>query len=137
LRIRPRHWRLLAAATPRRKASVLQRKDLGQDPHERFDAPRDEPEGLRERKGTEGLSMQRRIEDLLETLLTEMAQTERSAREHPRKEANRLGVDAPPARALLAVTDHAERRLPEIERLAGSSRSSVGETIGNKLSLLR
>jgi hypothetical protein len=82
--------------------------------------------------------MQQRAEaDLLDALLIEMAQTERSAKEHPRKEANRLGVDEPPARALLAVADHAERRLPELERLVGSTRSSIGEAIGNTFSVLR
>ena len=81
--------------------------------------------------------MQERMEDLLKTLLIEMAQTERSAKEHPRKEANRLGFDEAPAKALLAVRAHAERRLPEFERLAGPSRSSVGETIGYTLSLVR
>lgn len=76
-------------------------------------------------------------EGLLKSLLLEMAQTERSAKEHPRKEADRLGLDEPPARALFAVADHAERVLPDLARLVGSRRARIGEAIGKVFSILR
>lgn len=76
-------------------------------------------------------------QDLLENLLIEMTQTERSAKEHPRKEAERLETGAPPARALLSVSSHAGRILPELERLAGPQRANIGETIGSLFSVVR
>jgi hypothetical protein len=81
--------------------------------------------------------MKRKAEDeLLDTLLTEMAQTERSAVEHPRKEAARFAGGAPPVLALLAVADHAERALVEIERFPDGS-SGLGEAIGRTFSAVR
>jgi hypothetical protein len=61
---------------------------------------------------------------LLESLLTEMVQTEESAKQHPRKEAARLPAKRPPAVALVAVSEHAERALaplvaPQPHRLGG------------------
>jgi hypothetical protein len=76
-------------------------------------------------------------ESLLEALLVELAQTEKSATEHPRKEAARLGPGEPPARALLAVAEHAEKRLAELERFAGPRRGRIGEAIGKTFSALR
>lgn len=78
-----------------------------------------------------------RPESLLAALLTEMAQTEKSAVEHPRKEAARIGAGEPPARALLAVAEHAQKRLAELERFAGPRRSRIGEAIGTTFSALR
>lgn len=81
--------------------------------------------------------MQTAEDDFLNTLLLEMAQTELSAMEHPRKEANRLGVEKSPARALLAIAEHAERSLPRLEQLVGERRASIGEALGSTLSVLR
>jgi hypothetical protein len=80
-----------------------------------------------------------RESDLLPRLFVELFQTEESAREHPRVEAERLG-DAPPARALRAVAAHAGRVLPELERLAaaeGLGTSSLGAWIGTSFSAFR
>jgi hypothetical protein len=74
---------------------------------------------------------------LLENLLIEMAQTERSSTLQPRREAERLGSGATPAVAFLAVADHADRVLPEIERLAGPKNGTLGKAIGRTFSLVR
>jgi hypothetical protein len=75
-------------------------------------------------------------EELLERLLAEMLQTETSAAEHARKEAERIGEGEPPALALLAAATHAERALPQLRALRGGS-ASVGEAIGHVFSALR
>ncbi|HEU4430960.1 MAG TPA: hypothetical protein VFT98_19530 [Myxococcota bacterium] len=75
--------------------------------------------------------------DLLERLLAEMLQTEQSASEHPRKEAERLGAEQPPAAALLAVADHAERGLPELRAFCAATPSRLGEMIGGTFSAVR
>jgi hypothetical protein len=78
-------------------------------------------------------------DDLLLRLFVELFQTEESARKHPRLEAERLG-NAPPTRALLALSSHADRVLPEIERLAigeGLETTSAGTVIGDALSAFR
>jgi hypothetical protein len=75
--------------------------------------------------------------DLLERLLAEMLQTEISASEHPRKEAERLGPDAPPAAALRAVADHADRCLPELRSFRSGAAAPLAEKIGSALSKLR
>jgi hypothetical protein len=69
-------------------------------------------------------------ENLIENLLMEMAQTERSSTLHPRREAERLGTGATPAIAFLAVADHADRVLPELERLAGPKNGALGSYHG-------
>jgi hypothetical protein len=77
--------------------------------------------------------------DLLPRLFVELFQTEESASEHSRVEAERLG-DSPPARALRAVAAHAERVLPEIRRLAeveGLDTTSLGTWIGAGFSVFR
>jgi hypothetical protein len=76
-------------------------------------------------------------EDLLDNLLIEMAQTERSSTLHPRREAERLGTGATPAIAFLAGADHADRVLPEIERLAGPKDGALGKAIGRTFSMVR
>jgi hypothetical protein len=76
-------------------------------------------------------------EELLENLLIEMAQTERSSTLQPRREAERLGAGATPAIAFLAVADHADRVLPEIERLAGPKNGALGKAIGRTFSVVR
>jgi hypothetical protein len=74
--------------------------------------------------------------ELLDRLLTEMLQTERSAVEHTLKEADRLG-QASPAAPLRAVYDHAALGLPQLKALARDEGHSVGETLGQALSSLR
>ncbi|MDQ3033009.1 MAG: hypothetical protein M3Y87_11365 [Myxococcota bacterium] len=54
---------------------------------------------------------------LLESLLAELFQSERSAEIHPPKEASRLG-DSAPARALRAVSQHARSVRAELRELA-------------------
>jgi hypothetical protein len=75
--------------------------------------------------------------DLLERLLAEMLQTEQSASEHPRKEAEALGADQPPAAAMLAIAEHAERCLPELRAFCAASPSRIGEAIGSAFSAIR
>jgi hypothetical protein len=77
--------------------------------------------------------------ELLPGLFMELFQTEESAREHPRIEAERLG-GSPPGRAVRAVAAHAERVLPELERLAaaeGLATNSFGKWIGDTFSSFR
>jgi hypothetical protein len=72
-------------------------------------------------------------------LFGEVGQTERSAIRHPRVEARRLGL-SPPASALRAVADHAERAEPSFRALAearGMARRSVGTAIGTLFSVGR
>jgi hypothetical protein len=85
----------------------------------------------------ETMAQESPTESLLEALLVEMVQTEKSAMEHPRKEAARLGPGEPPARAFLAVAEHADDRLAQLERFAAPPRSRVGEAIGRTFSVLR
>jgi hypothetical protein len=73
---------------------------------------------------------------LLSTLLTEMIQAETSAKEHPRKEAARLAGE-PPAFAMLAVSNHAERAVRDLERLSRNGTRSIGQTIGEAFSTVR
>jgi hypothetical protein len=75
--------------------------------------------------------------ELLQHLLTEMVQTEESAREHPRKEAARFVAGDPPAVAMLAVAEHAERALPALERLTGPPSRGLGKAIGSTFSAVR
>jgi hypothetical protein len=76
---------------------------------------------------------------LANKLTRELFQSERSATRHPRIEAERLG-DCPPAHAMLAVAQHADSCLSELERLAprcGLPTGGVGETVGVGFSVLR
>ena len=70
-----------------------------------------------------------------ERLTPELFQTERSAIEHPKKEAERLG-DVPPSAAMLAVSAHAERALTHLKK-AMPETSSAGEQAGRLFSMLR
>lgn len=75
----------------------------------------------------------------LSTLVHELFQTERSAKVHPIVEAERLG-DVPPARALRAVSAHAERALAELPPLVKRHQlpdSKVGRLVGSTFSTLR
>jgi hypothetical protein len=75
----------------------------------------------------------------LSTLMRELFQTERSAKEHPIVEAERLG-DVPPARAMRAVSAHAESVLADLPRLArthGLPESHGGEAVGKAFSIMR
>ena len=77
--------------------------------------------------------------DLLPRLFVELFQTEESACKHPQVEADRLG-GSPPGLAMVAVSAHARRALPEIERLAeaeGLKTTSAGVAIGDALSAFR
>jgi hypothetical protein len=69
--------------------------------------------------------------ELLESLFHELFQTERSASEHPRREARRLGA-SPPARALGAVAEHASRALASLPALAAECELPVGRA-GSRL----
>jgi hypothetical protein len=78
-------------------------------------------------------------DDLLPRLFVELFQTEQSASQHTRVEAQRL-AGSPPARAMVAVASHARQALPRIERLAeaeGLATTSAGATIGDIFSALR
>lgn len=57
------------------------------------------------------------LEKLRAKLCRELAQSERSADVHTRREARRLG-DVPPARALFALGEHARQQRPGFEALA-------------------
>lgn len=75
----------------------------------------------------------------LSNLMRELFQTERSAKEHPTVEAERLG-DVPPAHAMRAVAEHAEAALADLPRLAKAHDlpdSAGGEAAGKALSILR
>jgi hypothetical protein len=81
--------------------------------------------------------MSREPERLLRALLVEMVQTEQSARKHPRREAARIEPGAPPGEAMLAVAHHADRALPELERLCEGWQRRLGRMFGNLLSVVR
>lgn len=69
---------------------------------------------------------------LLRNMMRELYQTEKSAGLHPRREAERLG-DIAPARALLAVSAHAEAKLAELPGLCERNKlpvSRAGQAIG-------
>lgn len=75
----------------------------------------------------------------LKKLIEEFYQTERSAVEHPRKEADRLG-NIPPAHAMLAVATHAEQTLAQAHALFSQldlPEGNVGEGVGKGFSLMR
>jgi hypothetical protein len=73
-------------------------------------------------------------------LCRELAQSERSADVHTRREARRLG-DAPPARALIALADHARSQKPRFEVLACKRQPrrglQIARAVGDMFSLLR
>lgn len=76
---------------------------------------------------------------LLDSLMRELFQTERSAELHASKEAQRFG-DAPPARALRAVAQHAISVNAELPRLAEARDlpvSRFGRSLGAAFSLGR
>jgi hypothetical protein len=77
--------------------------------------------------------------EVLSNLFRELFQTEQSAVSHPKVEAERLG-DVPPARAMLAVSAHAEAVLPELKALAterGMVAVEGGKSVGSAFSILR
>jgi hypothetical protein len=79
------------------------------------------------------------MKTFVQRLFGEVSQTERSAIRHPRVEARRLGA-CPPADALLAIADHAERAAPVLHALAserGASRGAVGTVAGSLFSIGR
>lgn len=65
----------------------------------------------------------------LSLLIHELFQTEQSAYDHPRVEADRLG-DAPPAEILRAVAEHAKLALAELPPLV--KRHDLPDSIGGK-----
>jgi hypothetical protein len=76
---------------------------------------------------------------LLHTLFSELFQTEQSADEHSRREAERLGSE-PPANALRAVADHARAALMEFSELAkprGFSATRGAMAVGSFFSRVR
>jgi hypothetical protein len=64
---------------------------------------------------------------LRDKLCRELAQVERDARLHTRREARRLG-DVPPARALLAIATHADEVEMVLEKMIGQ-RQGIGVRI--------
>jgi hypothetical protein len=77
--------------------------------------------------------------ELLVTLFRELFQTEKSAKLHSTREADRLG-DGPPAAALRAVVEHATRVLNELPGLAEKNDlpvSAAGMALGVFLSNCR
>jgi len=76
---------------------------------------------------------------LLNNLSRELVQTETSAARHCAREANRLG-NTPPALALRAVVEHAQKvleRLPELAERNGMVVSKGGKVTGELFSQLR
>jgi len=76
---------------------------------------------------------------LKDKLCRELAQSERSATVHTRREARRLGEGAP-ANALVAIAEHAEAQRPRFEALRGSKQRlgmRAGSFIGRALSRFR
>jgi hypothetical protein len=71
---------------------------------------------------------------LYNKLCRELAQSERSARVHSRREARRLG-DTPPARALRALGAHAQAVAPQLASLI-DPHQPLGTVIGRKLGQL-
>ncbi len=81
------------------------------------------------------------LRKLREKLCRELSQSEHSATVQPRREAKRLG-DVPPARALLAIANHADAQRPRFDALVkgrrtGSLGIELGRWIGELVSLLR
>lgn len=74
---------------------------------------------------------------LLESLLLELCQTERSARSHCRREASRM--KGAPAEAMLAAAEHAQSSLPALRQLARARGRApgLGEAIGQSFSEIR
>jgi glycine/D-amino acid oxidase-like deaminating enzyme/nitrite reductase/ring-hydroxylating ferredoxin subunit len=78
-------------------------------------------------------------DDLIQHLSHELWQTETSASQHCRREAERLG-DCPPARALLEAAEHADevlQRLPMLARDHAITRRPVGLAVGKLFSVIR
>ncbi|MDB4930400.1 MAG: hypothetical protein JWM10_2884 [Myxococcaceae bacterium] len=76
---------------------------------------------------------------LLSRLFIELFQTEESAFQHPRIEAERLG-DVSPAHAMAAVSAHAARSLEELRALARTEKlatSTLGARVGDFFSAVR
>lgn len=81
------------------------------------------------------------LRKLKEKLCRELSQSEHSAIVQPRREARRLG-EIPPAKALLAVSQHAAAVRPRLDSLIEGRRATVrgvevGRAVGEVFSLLR
>jgi len=79
------------------------------------------------------------LQKLRTKLCRELAQSEQSARVHPRREARRLGK-VPPAAALRAVADHADELRPRFEALLRDDQPvglRLGRWAGQLFSALR
>ena len=77
---------------------------------------------------------------LREKLIRELAQSERDARIHTRREARRLGTTTAPAQAFLAIADHADATERQLVELAGRRRSfgvRLGHAVAGVFSGLR
>jgi len=75
----------------------------------------------------------------LSSLVRELFQTEQSAKDHPVREAERLG-SVPPAEALRAVSAHARRALAELPALVSRHHlpvSNGGRRVGAAFSVVR
>jgi len=76
---------------------------------------------------------------LLTGLMRELMQSEWSAVRHPRREASHFGA-APPAQALRAVADHAEKNIGELRAVARRHDLPIGRVavaVGAAMSALR
>lgn len=80
------------------------------------------------------------LQKLRAKLCRELAQSEQSADVHTRREARRLG-DVPPARALLALGEHARAMRPRFDSLVGrrqpESGLQIARAVGEVFSALR
>lgn len=79
------------------------------------------------------------LQKLRTKLCRELAQSEQSARLHPRREARRLGK-VPPAAALRSIADHAEELRPRFDALMREDQPvglRVGRWVGQLFSALR
>lgn len=76
---------------------------------------------------------------LLEATLRELFQAERSATEHPRVEASRLGT-SPPGDAMEEIAVHADGQLEKLDDLAlerGMTPAAAAKTVGKAFSVIR
>ena len=79
------------------------------------------------------------LRKLYTKLCRELAQSERSASVHPRREARRLG-DIPPAHALLGIAAHAEQLAPRFASLMHKRQvpgTGIGCAVGEVFSTIR
>lgn len=78
--------------------------------------------------------------ELLRNLTHELLQTETSASRHSRREASRLPEGSPPALALIAVAEHADKALETVKGVCDRNdlpNGGFGAALGEAFSLVR